>query len=123
MNRLAWLQEVKAGDVVYRDGGYSNTYIKHVVTKVTAAQIVCGAIRFRRDNGLMLGAAGFSRPYLVEPTKRIQTKVRVDEIQSELSELIRNDGMVPANLWFALGEVLERHKAEQNQPAPVDQET
>lgn len=106
-----WLADIKAGDTVYRNGGYMTSYMKLTVDKVTPTQIVCGNGRFRRDSGAMIGDSSYSRAVLVEPTQAVLDRCRADEVIRELNGVMR-DRKTTAALFIALGDALNRYREE-----------
>lgn len=104
-----WLKDVKAGDHVYCINGYRGTIFSLEVDKVTATQIVCGARRYNRETGYLLGYNGYHRPQLIEATQEIKDRVRADDISASLTNILRANTHDNVALILHLGEALEAY--------------
>lgn len=58
-SKKAWLESLKAGDVVGCSGAFSGIPVARKVDRVTATQVIIGATRFAKKDGYAIG--GYSR--------------------------------------------------------------
>lgn len=116
-----WRESIKVGDVVYLSTNYGRAAAKEVVTKITSTQIVCGLIRFKRDNGRMIGSTGYDISYLIEATPGLKKQVRAEEVRGMVFQLSRQSD-VGTDLWIAIGETIDRWKSERDQPGKPEKE-
>lgn len=80
---MSWLQAVKAGDTVLRSQAFTGE-VDVVVDRVTATQIVIGSVRFRRSDGYAIGARGWDRTRLIEPTPQALEAARRNRMVAAL---------------------------------------
>lgn len=70
-----WLNKLKVGDTVIVSAGWQGDRLGKV-ERVTATQIVVGGSRYRKVNGNIVGAQGYSREGLYEATPHRVATVR-----------------------------------------------
>ena len=75
-SKKAWLESLKAGDVVGCYGALSSIPMERAIDRVTATQIIVGHTRYAKKNGYAIGSySRCSRPMIVMITDAIREQM------------------------------------------------
>jgi len=75
-SKKAWLESLKAGDVVGCSGAFSGIPMARAIDRVTATQIIIGGTRYAKKDGYAIGSySRFSRPNIVMITAALREQM------------------------------------------------
>ena len=83
------LASVKVGDKVLYSGGFSCEQHIETVSRVTATQIICGNMRFRKSDGFAVGSDSYSRSMIRLGTAEKFAEVRHRNAADRISQTDR----------------------------------
>lgn len=99
--------DIKVGDKVVVESGFSNKHVLKKVDRVTKTQVIVGSTKFRKDNGREISNhSSWYRDYIHYPTEEMMKNIEEYETELHRKSLINT---LKATNWtkFSSADLIE----------------